>query len=260
MLAELFGSKSIETILLFLLVNEKCYPTQLHRMFNVPLTPLQKGCEKLEKAGVLKSSLQGKTRLYQLNSAYPLVAELEMLLKRAYGVLSPGEKKKYYYVTHAETKQHSGTKILLEVWERLKNVEEVTFVARSHSKNGLGWKGKGRGSVVAAYDKDATIVFHEEGVRTVEGEQEFNFTNAFRWQLHRLDGLIALEHLRFGVAHPVFMFHLAPAGKNHLESVHSYLCKEDTYFGAMHVEPHVLRFTWRIIGPKKNEELEYIYK
>lgn len=259
MLAALFGSKSIETILLFLLVNEKCYPTQLHRMFDAPLTPLQKGCEKLEKAGVIKSVMLGKTRLYQLNPAYPLITELEMLLKKAYSSLSPQEKKKYYYVSHGEIKKQSPTKILTEVWERLKSVSEVTFVAKSHSKNGLGWKGRGSGSVIASYDNDATIVFHEEGVRTIEEEQEFHFTNTLRWQLHRLDGVIGLEHLRFGMNHPVFMFHLAPSGKNCLESLHSHLCKEDTYFGALYLEAHALRFSWRIIGPKKNEELECIY-
>lgn len=260
MLAELLGSKSAERILLFLLVNERCFATQLHRLFAVPLTPLQKGLERLERAGVVASHLEGKRRLYRFDPTYPLLEELESLLKRAYSTLSPHEKKEYYYVPHSSLKGGKSEKeLLLAVWDRLKEVEHVTFEAKSHSKKGQGWKGRGKGDVVVTDDGDATLIFHEEGVRVVEGEQEFNFSNVFRWQLHRIDGLLSLEHLRFGPQHPVFMFHLQVTGKNSLESVHSHLCKEDTYFGALHLETTSLRLTWRIIGPKKNEELEYRY-
>lgn len=145
-----------------------------------------------------------------------------------------------------------------EIWDLLKNISEVTFVASSHSKKVSSWKGKG--IVIASHDNDDTIVFHEKGLRAIDEGQEFHFTNSLRWCLHRLDNVIGLEHLRFGVHHPVFMFYLAPTGRNSLESLHPHLCKEDTYFGSLHCESDALRFKWRIIGPKKNEELECLYR
>ena len=257
MLQELFGSKSVERILLFLLVNERCYATQIHKVLEAPLTPLQKALERLEKGGIVKSLYEGKTRLYELNASYPLINELETLLKRAYGSLCPQEKKKYYYVKDQSEK--GDQKVLLAFWDLLKKVSSLHFVAKSHSKNGKGWKGSGRGDVEVSYDGDATLIFTESGVRTNEEEKGIEFTNTFRWTLHRLDGLIGLEHLRYGKMRPVFMFHLRAAGRNCLESVYSHECQQDSYFGAVHLKQGEIRLTWRIIGPHKNEELEYIY-
>ncbi len=251
----------MEKILLFLLVNEKCYPSQLRRILNTPLTPLQKALERLEKGGIVTSSYEGKTRLYALNPHYALIGELEMLLKKAYGLLSAEEKKHYYFVKESsKNKMKSQEKVLLDLFERMKNVSEVTFEAKSHSKASVGWKGRGKGEVIVSYDGASTLIFQEEGVRTLDGTDAFNFSNSFRWTLHRIDCLLGLEHLRFGPKAPYFMFHLRPTGKNCLESIHSHLCKEDTYFGSIHFDEHTIHLNWRIIGPKKNEELEYIYR
>src|ERR1700758_4331532 len=97
MLEVLCGSKSVQRILIFLFVNGKCYGTQLHRSLKTSLTPLQKALNRLEKGNLITSHYEGKTRLYQFNPAYPLMSELEQLLKKAYTLL-PGHEKKNYYV------------------------------------------------------------------------------------------------------------------------------------------------------------------
>ena len=97
MLEGLCGNQNIQKILLFLFVNGKCYGTQLHRSLNTPLTPLQKALNRLEKGGLISSYYEGKTRLYQFNPGYPLLNELELLLKKAYTLL-PADNKKAYYV------------------------------------------------------------------------------------------------------------------------------------------------------------------
>lgn len=96
MLENLFGSKIIEKILFYLLINNKCYGTQLSRIFGESLSPFQKGLDRLEAGGVIVSFLEGKTRIYQFNPRYPFLSELKAFLQRAYMFLPPEFKKHFY--------------------------------------------------------------------------------------------------------------------------------------------------------------------
>lgn len=60
MLASLFGNRNLERILLFLFVNETCYGNQLQSLLHVPLTPIQRALERLERGGVVQSYYQGR--------------------------------------------------------------------------------------------------------------------------------------------------------------------------------------------------------
>lgn len=263
MLEVLCGNKNVQRILIFLFVNGKCYGTQLHRMLKTPLTPLQKALNRLEKGGLIASYYEGKTRLYQFNPAYPLVGELEQLLKKAYTLLPSHEKKDYFVVKDDSLmqamKEASAIQVLLAFWERLKGVSQLTFNAKTKSKEEAGWNGKGKGEVIIAREGNNVLVFNEKGTWQNKEGEEFGFSNVFRWTLDRQAGVISLEHLRRGPDYPIFLFYLAPSGKNSLASVDSHLCEGDTYFGQIHFDRHHLRLNWRVIGPKKNEELDYIY-
>src|SRR5690242_17073043 len=98
MLQSLVGNKSVERILLALLVNEKSYATELHKWLETPLNPIQKALSRLEKGGILTSYFEGKTRIYHFNPSFPLLQELEALLKKAYSLASPLEKKRYFFL------------------------------------------------------------------------------------------------------------------------------------------------------------------
>ena len=76
MFEALFGNLNIQRILIFLYINSRCYGVQLHRLLNVPLTPIQKALQRLELGGIIVSYHEGKTRLYQFNPAFPLREEL----------------------------------------------------------------------------------------------------------------------------------------------------------------------------------------
>jgi len=89
MLHTLFGNRNLERILLFLFVNEKCYASQLQILLEVPLSPLQNALARLEKGGVISSSFEGKSRVYQFAPAYPFLQELESILRKAYTLLPP---------------------------------------------------------------------------------------------------------------------------------------------------------------------------
>lgn len=261
MLEALFGNKNVQKILMFLFVNGKCYGTQLHRALKTPLTPLQKAFEKLENGGVIVSYYEGKTRLYQFNPAFPVLNELEQLLKKAYTLLSAHEKKNYYIAKEGHfkyQKQAAQYKVVNQFWERLSTVNQLLFTSRSKATEELGWEGNGKGEVTVTKEGSHVLIFSEKG--SWRGKQgETGFTNVFRWTLDPAAGVIALEHLRRGFDHPVFLFYLAPSSTQSLESVDSHLCEGDTYFGQVFFDRYGLRLKWRVIGPKKNEEIEYYY-
>ena len=263
MLEVLCGNKNVQRILIFLFVNGRCYGTQLHRALKTPLTPVQKALNRLEKGSLITSYFEGKTRIYQFNPAYPLMNELEQLLKKAYTLLPAHEKKDYYVVREdlkTQTVNHENKiQALFAFWEKLMGVTQLTFNAKTKSKEERGWNGRGKGEVIVVKEGGNTLIFNEKGTWQGKQDTEVSFSNIFRWTLDRYAGVISLEHLRRGPEHPVFLFHLAPSGKNSLSSVDSHLCEGDTYFGQIHFERYSLRLNWRVIGPKKNEEIDYHY-
>lgn len=259
MLVGLFGNKNVQKVLLFLFVNNKCYGTQLQRLLGAPLTSLQNALSRLEKAKILSTYSEGKTKLYQMNPAYPLLSELELLLKKAYTLLPPHEKKLYSLVQQEALSRKVYNPLLLGFWERFRTVREFTIQAKSRPKEGAGWNGNGKGHVLVAQEGDNVLTFHERGEWQVGPSQNMAFSNTFRWTLDRLAGMISLEHLRLGSSNPVFLFHLAPSDQNHLASVDSHLCEEDVYLAQMGWDRSQVRLSWRVIGPKKNEEMEYLY-
>jgi hypothetical protein len=262
MLEVLCGNKNVQRILIFLFVNGKCYGTQLQRALKTSLTPLQKALMRLEKGGLITSYYEGKTRLYQFNPAYPLLGELEPLLKKAYTLLPTHEKKNYYFQkeNHLPSAKREGKpRVLQAFWEKLLSVTLLTFNAKTKSKDEGGWNGRGKAEVGVAKESSNVLIFNEKGSWQNRQGEEVSFSNIFRWTLDRHAGVISLEHLRRGTDHPVFLFHLAPSGNHSLSSVDSHLCEGDTYFGQIHFDPHSLRLNWRVIGPKKNEEIDYYY-
>jgi hypothetical protein len=261
MLKSLFGNKTIEQILIFLFVNGKCYGTQLSRLLQLPLTPIQSALTRLEKGHILTSRYEGKTRLYHFNPAFPLLEEIEQLLKKAYTFLSAQEKKKYYVAKEmsysGEDIQVNKFQVLLTFWDKLAKVQQVTFHAKSKSNEDPEWNGVGKGEV-SVIKQENILIFNEKG--SWQGKNQANtFRNSFRWTLDRTACLISLEHLRLGLDHPMFLFHLAPDGSQSLSSVDSHLYEGDTYFGHIHFDHQRLRLNWRVIGVKKNEEIDYYY-
>lgn len=267
MLHALCGSKSAGRVLLFLFVNQKCYGVQLHRLFNAPLTPIQKALARLENGGILTSGYEGKTRLYTFNPTYPLLDELQQLLQKVYTLLPPQEKKRYSFVpgekeaTLQEYRRAYGEnqECLAAFWKQLSGVKTLNFHAKTRSLEETGRRGKGRGEVVVVKEQENVLIFQEKGSWRGENGQQTDFTNVFRWTIDKGAGMIGLEHLRFGMNHPVFLFHLIPTGKNQLASLDSHLCGGDTYLGKALFDTQGIQLNWRIIGPKKNEEIDYYY-
>ncbi len=261
MLEVLFNQKNTGKILIFLFVNGKCYGTQIHRLLNIPLTPIQKILRRLENGGIILSEYAGKTKIFRFNPGFPLINELEQLLKKAYTFLSAQEKKAFYVAEEASIAKPPESKvhILLDFWEKLSSVKHLTFNATSKSSQQKGWNGKGTGQVIVTKGPLQTLIFTEKGIWKGKVGPDVNFSNTFRWTLDRAAGVISLEHLRRGIDHPVFLFHLVPYSKCSLSSIHPHLCDGDAYFGQVDFDQYGLRLNWRIIVPKKNEFIEYFF-
>jgi|SRR5579862_2187914 len=259
MLEGLCGNKNVQKVLLFLFVNSKCYGAQLQRTLRTPLTSLQNALARLEAGRIIVSYSEGKTKLYQLNPSYPLLPELEQLLKKAYTLLPHQEKKLFSLVQQEALERCAQGPFLFGFWDRLKTVKQLNLHAKSRSRNETGWNGKGKGDVLVAKESDTVLVFQERGSWLMGQDQTMSFSNTFRWTLDRGAGMVSLEHLRLGPSAPVFLFYLAPTGSNLLASVDSHLCEEDAYLAQVVWDRYSIRLSWRVIGPEKNEEIEYHY-
>jgi len=200
MLDELFGNRNLEKVLLFLLVNKKCYGKQLERVFNLPLTPLQNALKKLEKGKVTKSFYQGKTKVYEFNLNYPLYEELESLLRKRYLLLPSQEKTEYHNTCEDRFNRPSEwmktSSIIKNFWQRLKEIKSFSLEGKNQEK--------GMGLVMVNHENNQ-LIFTEKG-KWLKGEIEF--TNTYRWTFDTNKNMINLEHLRYGKDHPVFLFHL----------------------------------------------------
>lgn len=96
MLEKLLGSKSAENVLMYLFVYNEGYPTEISRVFTIPLNMVQKQLSKFEDGGILVSQLKGKVRMYQWNPRYPFLDEIKNLLAKNFEYLPEPIKERYY--------------------------------------------------------------------------------------------------------------------------------------------------------------------
>jgi predicted nucleotidyltransferase len=80
MLETLFGSLSAERVLQFLVARGQGYATEIARVFDTDLSPIQNQLERLEQGGLLKHAKVGRKKVYRLDPEYPLAIELESLV------------------------------------------------------------------------------------------------------------------------------------------------------------------------------------
>ncbi|MGE0198650.1 MAG: winged helix-turn-helix domain-containing protein [Simkaniaceae bacterium] len=247
MLKSLFGSGYTGDILIFLLINGKGYPSLIAKRLDAPLTPVQNALQKMEKQELVTSHYEGKNRLYTLNISHPLFYEIEALIKKSFSFLPSSEKKKFFAPHIKETKTGiDPSSILSEVWRKLQSTQTVLY--HTHDK-------QGKGRVTLQKESAYALIFEEEG----SWGEGFTFRNMFRWTVHPHQGLLGLEHLRFGKHHPVFLFHLVPVAKNLLESIDAHITQEETYYGYLENKSRGIKLHYRTISPHKNEALSYHY-
>lgn len=83
MLAELFGSKTTEMCLLYLIAQKEGYSSEISKAFRISNTQVNRTLDKLEGTDILIGFNRGRTRVYRLNNRWFLSRELNMLLQKA---------------------------------------------------------------------------------------------------------------------------------------------------------------------------------
>jgi hypothetical protein len=144
-----------------------------------------------------------------------------------------------------------------QLWNLLRRVQSLSFVARSGA--GTGWDGTGVGTVQVGECGQDVLTFTEEGTwRPEAGGRQTTFHNVYRWTL--AGDLIRLEHLRFGADNPVYLFDLAQSGEREWRSMSPHLCRDDCYAAVLLAGDDGFTLRWSVRGPRKRETIEYHYQ
>ena len=144
-----------------------------------------------------------------------------------------------------------------DLWDALTRTRTVRFEASD--ANGGGWSGCGEGTVAAECPAADVLVFREAGEWQPERGGSLAFRNVYRWTRTLGGDAVKLEHLRFGEAHPVYLFDLVPAGAEVWESVASHRCDADDYGARLRLNETGFDFRWEIAGPDKRVVIDYWY-
>ena len=96
MLEKLFGNIIIEKVLLYLLVKEKSYASEMTRVFALSLYSVQRALLRLEEGSIIVGIPEGKIVMYSFNPRYPFLKELKDFLQKVYSSLPSAIKSKYY--------------------------------------------------------------------------------------------------------------------------------------------------------------------
>jgi hypothetical protein len=144
-----------------------------------------------------------------------------------------------------------------QLWTSLARVHSLSFIARSSGQT--GWNGHGAGSVAVDSVAPNVIIFAETGSWRPVGGKELRFTNTFRWTLLEPHGFVQLEHLRFGVDQPVYLFELSPVTGSEWVSTTPQFCRDDCYSARLQIGDDLIQLAWTIKGPNKAEEIQYAY-
>lgn len=145
------------------------------------------------------------------------------------------------------------------LWQQLLGINQLRFIAESETK-GIGWNGSGAGQVRVDTKSDDEIHFVETGNWQTESGKQLNFSNTYRWQKRdKPDDQILLSHLRYGKDHPVELLTLSETRSGIWQPFNSHRCNADQYTLDIKLQDFEIEMRWRIMGPKKNQTLLYIY-
>ena len=142
-----------------------------------------------------------------------------------------------------------------QLWDLLRQVRSLSFVA--HSQANTGWNGRGVGTVDVREAGDGVVIWHEQGTWRGDDGRESRFGNVYRWKL--AGDLLRLEHLRQGEANPVHLLDLAQAGEREWRPVCPHQCRDDRYSAVLVVHDDRILLRWEVTGPRKRESIEYVY-
>ncbi|QDT24775.1 hypothetical protein Enr10x_00660 [Gimesia panareensis] len=153
----------------------------------------------------------------------------------------------------------SATLDLSALWKCLATIKSLTFTAQSFD-SGSGWNGTGTGVVKVECINPQTMLFHESGQWSPPNGQVLRFTNVYRWSAFSEQKQLRLEHLRFGITNPVYLFDLQQTSDTQWDSIEPHVCSEDLYTATLSLKDETLHLDWTVKGATKNERISYVYQ
>jgi predicted nucleotidyltransferase len=157
-LETILGSTSAERVLLFLAARGEGYATEIARVFDTDLSPIQNQLDRMERGGLIKHVKQGRKKVYRLDPEYPLASELNALVTAAMGNLSPKQRGKLAPAIGDEMVSQDVMDILTRSKEELKKRYGVNSLALFGSA--------ARGT--ARHDSDIDVLVDFDGPATSE--------------------------------------------------------------------------------------------
>ncbi len=141
------------------------------------------------------------------------------------------------------------------LWDALKSVRVLRFVAESGSTT--GWRGTGAGAVAVMSPAPDVLMFAETGTWRTDTGVAPAFRNTYRWT--RLPTSLRLEHLRFGESAPVYLFDLMPQESGVWVSATPHQCRADLYHARLTRGDGILHLDWTVSGAHKSERVACTY-
>jgi hypothetical protein len=96
MFEQLFNSRIMEKVLFYMVINKKCFASELRRCFGIPVFGIQRALTRLENQGILVSTVEGSNRIYHWNPRYPFLEEFKYFIEKAYSSLPENMRKQFY--------------------------------------------------------------------------------------------------------------------------------------------------------------------
>jgi len=144
-------------------------------------------------------------------------------------------------------------------------VEELSRVFYSRSRfsiravSGDSTSFRGHGTVKISKPDSRTVIFEEHGVWRSHQELKHAFHNVYRWTFYSETERFGLAHLRYGWDRAVHLVDFVAVAVDAWHSATPHNCGADVYSARMHYSGCELKLSWRIQGPTKRQQLDYIY-
>lgn len=137
-----------------------------------------------------------------------------------------------------------------ECFEKLLYVKHLQiYVTDNNKKNCMGIANV---SILKEVSTPNEIIHIENGFwKNKEGD--ISFSNRVKFVLG--ENSIKILHLRYHKNTPSFLVQLVELEKNLLSTSEPYLCKNDCYVAKMTIFEGSLFLGWKILGPKKDQEI-----
>lgn len=98
MLEGIFGNKTAEKVLLYIYHHGEGYALGISRDLKISHNPVVQQLDRFEKAQVLISKMQGRTRVYKFNDKHPFTSPVKELIERAYRSMTIKQREALFRV------------------------------------------------------------------------------------------------------------------------------------------------------------------